>query len=201
MEELINRHNSRQTTLAVLAVVISLGGTCGAYVFFNFLARQIAFLVFDYKGGFLPFVITMLILAMIYWEGFRRFKAGLHQYGFEESPFFLDLDWSNGGAMFVEMEMTRITGPAYVLTQIFLGGPLHLMKARAFLANRIEPHVGLAQDLQQLLDTVRTTPKWHSIEKYREDYTGLRQLISMNLVEFSARKGLVKPAVLTNESP
>ena len=93
-----------------------------------------------------------------------------------------------------------MTGPAYALTQLFLCGPLQLIKCRGCLTNLIEPHAGLAQNLQRLLDSIVSKGKWHSVETYRNYYPELRQLISMELVEFSARKNLVKPVTPPTES-
>lgn len=199
MKELIRKHNSRQTRRALFAIIFSILGTAAAFFFFKYFAKVIAWELFDSKSKIIPLLAGIGAVALIYWEGFRRTKNGQGLDEFAESPLYLGLDWSNGGAMLVEMEVARVTGPAYALVQLFLCGPLQLLKCRAYLASRIEPHAGLAQNLQHLLDRIVQNGKWHRVETYHAEYPELRQLVSMELVDFSARKGLVKPATQPND--
>jgi hypothetical protein len=193
IEELILSHNARQKRRAILAAIFSVLGTAAAFFFFRFVCAEIAWTVFDSKAKLIPTLCAVAVVLVLYWDGFRRANSNAGLYGFDESQMFLGLDWSNAGAMLVEMELARVTGPAYVLTQLFLCGPLQLIKCKGCVASLIEPHPGLVQNLQHLLDGIVSKGKWHSVETYSNYYPELRQLISMELVEFSARKNVVKP--------
>ena len=194
MEQLIRKHNSRQTRRAFIAILFSIHGTAAAFFFIKYFSQIMAWEIFDSRGKTVPLLIALGAVGLIYFEGFRRSRNGKDLDEYAESPLYLGLDWSSGGAMMVEKEVARVTAPAYVLMQIFLCGPYQLLKCRGYLASRIEPHAGLAQNLQHLLDQVVKNGKWQRVETYGDQYPELRQLVSMELVDFSSRKGLVKPA-------
>jgi hypothetical protein len=193
MEARIIKFNRHQLGLAVLAAVLSVAGTLATYLFFKYICEGIWWEMEHQSLGWKASLIGCGITGLVWFEGIRRARNGAGLYEFYESPTFMDLDWSNGGAMLVETSITQYTGVAYMLTQVFLCGPLQALKCLHLLKSRMEPTPALAARLEALLGEVQQRPKWHSISLYKTGLGELRHLISMELVEFSPRKALLQP--------
>ena len=92
--------------------------------------------------------------------------------------------------MVVEMYAHRITGPAYLLGQVILAGPLLLMRAVGRLRNWIAPSPELERDLKEMLETLRKVDRWQEIT----DYPGRERLIlllaQMGKIDMSRLRGV-----------
>jgi hypothetical protein len=85
----------------------------------------------------------------------------------------------------------RITGPAYVLSQLFLSGPLQLMKGVSRFRSLIKPDAAFEARLVEMLEALRLKKTWHPATAYAGREKELSALISMDRVEYSPRKGTV----------
>lgn len=187
---MITRYNRSQLMFAVVCLI------GGSFCFF------LAYLFFRYVPGFIskqfgyPLSPTMaqlgagLGLLAVAVSGYRTWKnkGGLQSY--HESAFYHDLSAADtGGAYFTEHYLQRVTGPAYVISQTFLAGPLWALKAWTLFASRIPNSKELEERLAKVLMTLKTADKWQSINDYPDDRTEVLYLAQMGLIDFSAHKG------------
>ncbi|MBC7965290.1 MAG: hypothetical protein H7Z17_05115, partial [Fuerstia sp.] len=99
-------------------------------------------LVFDgfrlAPAGIHPIAITAL--ALISWSGYRHWKRGDGFKTYIETALYHDLGDESAGAVIVDHYARRITGPAYVLSQVFLGGPLLFLRGLKHIQQRLPDH-------------------------------------------------------------
>lgn len=187
---MIRRYNRSQ----LLFSVVSLIG--GSFCFF------LAYLFFRYVPAFISssfrFPLTTVTaealaalgLLAVALSGYRTWKnkGGLQSY--HESAFYHDLSPADtGGAYFTEHYLQRVTGPAYVISQTFLAGPLWLLKAWTLFASRIPFSNELEERLATVLAVLKAADKWQSINDYPADRTEILYLAQMGFIDFSAHKG------------
>jgi hypothetical protein len=120
--------------------------------------------------------------------GFFRWKSGNGLYGYSDSSLFINLDPVSGGAVATDRLANRITGPAYILTQVFLVGPLQLLSAYTRFRSIIRPDRLLDARLSELLNRVRAKNKWEGIFEYPEEEREVALLIRMGKLDFSRTK-------------
>lgn len=80
-------------------------------------------------------------------------------------------------------------GPAYVLGQIFLGGPLFLLRGWKHWVQRLPDSPDLEPRLNHSLGILRAAGKWQSIEEYPDLKLEILMLALMKKIDFSAHKG------------
>ena len=83
----------------------------------------------------------------------------------------------------------RITGPAYLLGQIFMAGPQWLLRAWTLICSRISYSAELESNLEHTLATLRAANKWQGMNEYPNVKTEILYLAQMGLIDFSAHKG------------
>lgn len=130
-------------------------------------------------------------LLVVCITGFRNHQSGFGTYSYHESELFLNLDTSTGGGNAMDRYATQVTGPAYMLSQIFLSAPLQCLKGLDRLRSLIRDDPKLDQGLRILLEEINTNGKWHPIKNYQDRPEEISYLIQMHAVQFSPRKGLV----------
>ena len=89
---------------------------------------------------------------------------------------------------------SRITGPAYLLTQLFLAAPLQICRGISRLRGLVAEEPGLDAELSGLLGKIREEGKWHSTRVYAGKDRLLAILVQMGEVLFSPRKGSIRIA-------
>ena len=187
---MISRYNRSQLMLAVVRLV---GGTVCfflAYLFFRYVP---AFISGQFGFPLTPAMAQVIAgfgLLAVALSGYRTWKnqGGLQSY--HESAFYHDLSAADsGGAYFTEQYIQRVTGPAYVLSQVFLAGPLWVLKAWTLFASRIPASNELEDRLGKVLATLKAANKWQSINDYPDHCTEILYLAQMGLIDFSASKG------------
>ncbi|HEY1049110.1 MAG TPA: hypothetical protein VGE39_05120, partial [Prosthecobacter sp.] len=94
------------------------------------------------------------------------------------------------GANAVDYHARRVTGPAYVLSQIFLGGPLFLLRGITHLKQRLPDEAGLEAKLHHTLGILRAANKWQSITEHPGHQREIVLLARMKQIDFSAHKGI-----------
>jgi len=177
----------------VFAVMSLVGGLICfflAYLFFRYAPAFIS-QSFGYplSSSVAEMVAALGLLAVVF-SGYRTWKnkGGLQSY--HESAFYHDLSAADtGGAYFTEHYIQQVTGPAYVLSQTFLAGPLWMLKAWTLFASRIPFSKDLEERLASVLATLKAADKWQSINDHPEHRTEILYLAQMGLIDFSAHKG------------
>jgi hypothetical protein len=197
----IIKFNRLQILRAIWAGICSVLGTLAAFGFFYMSSHQVW--RFFSEPAPVPkaacLTIALLAVVLLFIEGLRRARAGKGLYSFLDSPGHLGLDWSSGGAVMVEMEVaSRITGPAYILTQLFLCGPLQWQKMHDSISSIFPATEATSGELEQLLSDLEMQRGWQSLRKFDERQAVLKKLIDMELVDFSPRTKsirLIQPAL------
>ncbi len=129
------------------------------------------------------FGAVMLVIVAI--SGCRRWSRGKGLYGYTESSLFSSLDPVSGGAVAMDRVAHRLTGPAYLLTQIFLMGPLQLLTAYERFRSLIRPDPELETCLSELLKRMRAKNKWEALFHYSGQEREVVLLIRMGKLDFS----------------
>ncbi len=137
------------------------------------------------------FVIAVLAMTGVSWSGYFTWKRGKGFQTYVESALYHNLAGSanTAGAEVVDYYAQRITGPAYVLSQIFLGGPLFLLRGITHFKQLLPNEAGLEQKLHHTLGILRQANKWQSINEYPEQQREILMLAQMGRIDFSAYKG------------
>jgi hypothetical protein len=187
---MITRYNATQLVKAVVAAL--LGGVC-LYLTFLFFRHAPPFVAGQFGYSWTPLlanivasicVIIVLVSGYLTW----RSQGGLH--GYHESSLYHDLGEDTAGAYVVDHYAHRVTAPAYVLVQLFLSGPLQLLRCRTLLGSLVPKSPELELRLQSTLETLRRANKWQSLNEYPSLRTEVLYLAQMGLIDFSAHKGV-----------
>lgn len=185
---MIRRYNRNQILLAILGAAG--GGICYllAYLFFRHVPA-IAAGQFGFHFKPATFVaLAILALAVLTSSGYRRWKTGGGLQGYHESAFYHEMDIRSGGALMVDIYAHRITGSAHVLSQVFLAGPLGLLKCGTLAASRIPYSPKLEERLAETREILRAVNKWQAITEYPDLKTEILYLAQMGLIDFSTAK-------------
>lgn len=158
-----------------------------AGVFFHY---GLTFVFRNFRGSSaaIPW-LSVAALAGITWSGWRQWQAGLGFKNYAESPFFHNLEYESGGSVMMSHYAHRITGPAHVLSQIFLGGPLMTLRAIKHLRERLPETPGMELRLHEALKTLLSANKWQSITEYPELKEEILMLAQMRKIDSSSHKG------------
>ena len=186
---MIDRYNRTQFIKALLCLVGGVICCCIAYAFFGLVPSLVSTL-FGYK---LPAIAKPLIgllgLGIAFISGYQTWKNKGGLVGYHESAFYHDMGTDSASAVVTDFYAHRITGPAYMLSQIFMAGPVYLLKARTLLASRIEQNPGLEAKLEDTLTALRAANKWQGLSDYPHAKEEVLYLAQMGLIDFSAHKG------------
>ncbi len=186
---MIRRYNRMQILLAVLAAAGGIVCYFLAYLFFRYIpALAVGQFGFRFKAE--AFVaLPLLLLGVLTFSGYRRWKAGGGLQGYHDSAFYHEMDIGAGGALMVDLYAHRITGSAHVLSQVFLAGPLGLLRCRTLAASLVPYSQDLEDRLAETREILRAANKWQSITDYPERTIEILYLARMGLIDFSTAKG------------
>ena len=129
-------------------------------------------------------------LAAAWLSGYRTWKARGGLFGYHESGLYHDLEEDTAGAFVVDFYAHRVTGPAYVLGQMFMAGPQFILRSLTLLRSRIARSSELESRLQNTLNVLRAANKWQGIHEYPELRSEILYLAQMGLIDFSGHNGL-----------
>jgi hypothetical protein len=185
----ILRFNILQVLEGVVCVAGSLLGYGAAYLFFRYVPT---FIAHQFRLGwpswwFVAFSLAMLVVVTI--SGYRLWKTRGGFYGYHESAVYHDFGGDSGGGTVVDFYAHRITGPAYMLGQVFAAGPLLALRALRHFRNLIPSEFGLETRLGELLARLRQLNKWQGLREYPDEERDILLLVRMRKIDFSARKG------------
>ena len=186
---MILRFNILQTILGIGCLICSLVGYGAAYLFFRYVPQFIAG-SFHYKlpaaayAGFSVFVLLILT-----YSGYRLWKTRGGFYGYHESALYHDLGEDSAGSVVVDFYAHRVTGPAYVLGQLFAAGPLFALRGIGYFRSLIGMEDGLEQRLESVLEQLRRINKWQGFREHSDNQREIMLLARMKKIDFSIAKG------------
>ena len=186
---MIRSYNQLQTIKAILLFVGGLFFCSFAYLFFRYLP---AFLASQFRYPLsTPIAVSIgcLGLAATWFSGYRTWKARGGLYSYHESGLYHDLGGDTAGAHVVDFYAHRVTGPAYVLGQVFMAGPQFILRAWTLLRSRIANSAELESRLENTLVVLRTAKKWQGLNEYPSSRAEILYLAQIGLIDFSAHKG------------
>jgi hypothetical protein len=150
-------------------------------------------LVLDSFGYSTQWAVGLAVVGLlgITWSGYGTWKRGRGFQSYVESSLYTNLSASadTAGAAVVDYYTQRITGPAHVLSQIFLGGPLFALKGFRHFQQMLPNEAGLEQKLHATLSILRKANKWQSMTDYPGQERDILMLAQMKQIDFSAHKG------------
>lgn len=189
LSAMIRRYNRSQTIKAILLVIAGLFCCWLAYLFFRYIP---AFIIsrFGYPlSAPVAIGIGILGLAVGCFTGYQAWKARGGLFSYHESGLYHDLGGHTAGAEVVDFYAHRVTAPAYVLAQIFMAGPIFLLKAWTLLRSRITDSADLESRLETTLSMLQAANKWQGLNEYPNAKTEILYLAQIGLIDFSAHKG------------
>jgi hypothetical protein len=187
---MIRRYNRHQTIMAVLCL---LGGIVCCFLTWVFFRYVPPFAAWQFGFKWSPAVsntVATLGVAAVFLSGYRTWRAGGGLQGYHESALYHDLGEDTSGACVVDFYAHRITGPAHVLSQLFLAGPLLLLRVNTLIASRVPDSSRLESSLADTLAVLRDLNKWQAITDHPERTTDILYLARMGLIDFSTAKGV-----------
>ena len=186
---MIARFNFKQTILALLLVPTGVVCYGLAWLFFRYLPihviGQLGFRFPPITGA----MIAGVALVVLTISGFRLWLAGGGAYGYHSSAFYHEFDTETASGYMANRELHRVTGTAWFFSQIFLGGPLSLLRAFTLLRSRIPDSPELENRVAGVLQTLRSANRWQSISEYPGQREEIFFLARMGKIDFSAAKG------------
>lgn len=190
---MIATFNRKQMARAILAIFLGLIAAAITIGFF-YGALRMVFEGFDLDDQmtWIP-VIVGAALVVIFYSGWDLWRRGFGQQDFSESSFGGGFDNSTASGVWANVETFQARGCATAISQIALASPLQFLKAHDLIRSRIAPDRGLESTLKDLLRKIEAKDRWHPIAEYRGRETEVMYLVRMGIVEFSARKGLLRP--------
>lgn len=186
---MIRSYNRSQFIKATLCFLWGLFCCWLTYLFFHYTAVFLCSQFRHTAPAILPVAAGLAGLAVAGLSGHSRWQAGGGLFSYHESALYHELDEDTAGACVTSLYAHRVTGTAYLLGQVFLAGPLFILRARTLLSSRIPGSTDLEVRLRDTLARLRAADKWQGLG----DHPGLKNeilyLARMGLIDFSAFKG------------
>ena len=182
---MIKRYNQSQTLKAVLLFI---GGLvcCGlAYLFFRYLPVFVAWWLHYPLPKVVPLCTGLAGLAVTWFSGYRTWRNRGGLFSYHESALYHDLGEDTTGAVVTDFYAHRVTAPAYLLGQVFLAGPLGILRALTLLHSRISYSAELESRLEDTLAKLRAANKWQGLGEHPDARTEILHLAQMGLIDFS----------------
>jgi hypothetical protein len=186
---MIRRYNRYQIFRAVLCLAGGLFCYFLAWLFFRHVPVLIAYqfrIPFPERAAVM---VAALGLAAVSFSGYRSWRAGGGLQGYHESALYHDLGEETAGAFIVDFYAHRITGPAHILSQVFLAGPVLLLRVPTLIANLLPSNAGLEGRLIDALAILRAANKWQPITDYPDLKSEILYLAQIGKIDFSTAKG------------
>lgn len=187
---MIRRYNRHQR---FLTACLLLGGVFCYFLTFLFFRYVPVFIAYQFAIPFsngMANTVAALGLTAVSFSGYRSWRAGGGLQSYHESALYHDLGEDTAGAFVVDSYAHRITGPAHVLSQVFLAGPLFLLRARTIIANLLPAIPGLEDRLEETLATLRRANKWQPITDYPDLKSEILYLAQIGKIDFSTARGI-----------
>jgi multisubunit Na+/H+ antiporter MnhB subunit len=186
---MISAYNQSQIIRGVLCVLGSLVCYALAWLFFRYASSWVLD-SFRFSTNWAVWIAVAALIGITI-SGYITWQRGQGFQSYVETSLFHDLAGSadTAGANVVDYYARRVTGPAYVLSQVFLGGPLLLLRGMRHFQQLIPNEAVLEQKLHHILGILRKANKWQSITEYPEERREILMLAQLKQIDFSAHKG------------
>ena len=204
---MIARYNFQQVVCGILCLAGSAAAYVVAYVFFSAIppmfalalsgfAASLGFPVtakaFGLSPGFFH-AVTFVALVLITLSGYRVWKRRGGFYGYHESGLYHQFGKTHEGAGAVaDYYARRVTGPAYLISQICLGAPLLALNTITHFRQWISKEEGLEQRLSDTLGYLQRINKWQAISDYPGQEREILLLARMGEIDYSTAKGTMR---------
>jgi hypothetical protein len=185
---MIKSYNRSQLLKASLFFLLAAGCFGLAWLFFH-LAFQLVGSSFRISV-FYRNLAEAIAMTGICFSGYMSWKRGHAFTSYVESNLFHDLGDSAGGGVAVDHYARQVTGPAYLLSQIFLGGPIFLFRAVKCIRQRLPENRELEGRLEAMLKTLHQANKWQGMNQYPGQEQEILMLAQMKQISFSGFKGV-----------
>jgi len=189
---MIARFNLKLILLTLLCVM---GGAVSYGLAYYFFHSMFGFMAWEWGHPLTPRManlITGTVLLLITFSGYRVWQRRGGFYGYHQSSLYFRLEGESVAEVATEYYVRRIAGAAYILGQVFLAGPLLFLRAATLMANFVPYDRGLEMRMRYALNILRRAHKWQPLSEYPELRTEILYLARMDLIDFSAHKGLPK---------
>lgn len=187
---MVRRYNLKQIASALFSFACGVICYFLAWAFFTHLPRLIAYQFGMELPGMVAVAITIVGLTTVTITGYRTWRAGGGLRGYHESALYHERDIQSGGSLMVDIYAHRITGSAHILSQIFLAGPLGILKSRTLIASLLTTDAEHERRLRETLAILRSANKWQPITDYPGKEKEIYHLAQMGEIDFSAAKGI-----------
>ena len=189
--KVIRRYNTSQIISGLLRIVLGAVAFWLAFIFFRFGAEKV---VHHYPGisRFSPSQIAAACTALMGLGGLWQWRKGEGHTTFAESNFFTMQAVVNSASD------TRLTlvglapAMAYMLSQIFLAGPLRVLRAFEHWKSRIPNSPVLENELIALHGQLRAKNKWLPVSEFVGREQHIVYLARLDLIDWSPRKGTLR---------
>ncbi len=187
---MIKSFNRRQRIRAVISVMMGIAAYLLASGFF-YLATHQALRMLDPSAGVeWRFGIPAAVLVVISLSGWLRHRR-------DESSDLSDAvmwkgDVETPGAFVVQDRVNQLSSSAWMLSQLFLAGPLRFLQAVDLWRSCLPVGTDLEQRMTLLLRELKSRNQWVSAESFKDHWEPLSALIRTGHVDFSSIKGRVR---------
>lgn len=189
MRRMISEFNRSQIVFGVLSLLGGMVCYALAWLFFRY-GAAIVLHAAGLSTTAAP-LVALVVLVGITFSGWRTWQNGQGFQTYAESALYHDLGGAadTAGAHVVDHYMGKVTGPAHVLSQLFLGGPLLLLRGLHRFRRLVPNEDGLDQKLTRLLAVLHAANKWQGLSDYPGQEREVLLLGHMKKIDFSSHKG------------
>lgn len=174
-------------------------GLAGSAVFYAltwvFLQRVAMALLeaFNFSATHATWLSWLMVIVMTL-SGWQTWKSGQGFENYGESVFSPDLTGSDETMWARKMDNPgqELRGTAYVLSQLFLSGPLLMLKSLERLKSRMPEEAGLESKLADMLEVLCVANKWQGLADHPGKEREIWLLGRMKQIDFSQYEGRVR---------
>lgn len=189
---MIHEYNRKQNLKAALSFIGGFFSCICSYFFFFLIIKFISWQYGFEFPKFLPYLCGVLGLLATWLSGYKIWKNKGGLIGYHESALYHDFGDEIAGAMVTDHYLHRITGPAHMLSQIFLAGPIWILGGFTLLKSKIPFSEALDANLARVLKELRGIRKWQGLADHPTSREEILYLAQMNLIDFSVTREVVR---------
>lgn len=186
---MIRKYNLSQTVMGIACIPAGMIGYACAWLFFRHLPGYALRCFGFHPGTDWLNLAAALILVAISASGYRLWRNGGGFSSYHESGLYHNLDPVSGGGLAMDFYAHRVTGPAFLLGQLFLAGPLMILRALQHFKNRIAPDESLENSLRETLTLLQSINKWQSLSDHPGRERDILVLAKIGRIDFSTARG------------
>jgi hypothetical protein len=185
---MIKRFNRQQIILGTLNLFAGAIILVIAWMFFRYTSRLLMSFFWN-QPPVSPTVVAHAVTGILVLTGIMEWRRGEEGYRvFKDSAFYASLDHVSGGAFMTQRYLHRVTGPAYIISQLFLAGPHQICRGVTRLRSLLPNHGDLEKRMEEVLGWLKASGEWQTALKYRDNAEEIGALIRCGRVDFSITK-------------